>query len=102
LNRAGILFPSATPYICRIATSGKENNMNASEIDYIEARLPMGLTAMPSPEEMDRLIARAHTERNQHMAASFYAFIGGLKDFAGEVRKIAVACTAARLHAPTV
>ena len=76
--------------------------MNATEIASIEARLPIGLTAMPSPEEMDRLIARARTERNQHMAESFYAFIGGLKNAADEVRKIAVACTAARLHVPTV
>ena len=75
--------------------------MNAREIEYIEARLPVGLRAMPSPEELDRLIARVRTERNQHMAASFSAFIEGLKTFAAEVRRIAAACTAARLHLPT-
>ncbi len=76
--------------------------MNACEIEYIEARLPMGLRTMPSPEALDRLVAQVRTQRNQHMAASFSAFIGGLKDFAGEVRKIAVACTAARLHIGTI
>ena len=74
--------------------------MNAREIEYIEARLPMGLRTMPSPEELDRLVAQVRTQRNQHIAESFSAFLDALNAFAVEVRKIAVACTAARLHIP--
>lgn len=72
--------------------------MNASEIEYLEARLPEGLRAMPSPEQMDQLIARARTQRAQRMAADFLRAVDGVRWFVAEVRKIAVACTAARLR----
>jgi hypothetical protein len=36
------------------------------------------------------------------MAASFADFVKSLANFAGEARKIAEACTAARLHLPNV
>ena len=72
--------------------------MNASEIEYLEARLPVGLRAMPSPEQMDQLIARARTQRAQLMAADFARVVGGLGSFFREVREIAVSCTAARLR----
>ncbi len=76
--------------------------MNANEIEYIEARLPAGLHAMPSPEQMERFIASVRHERNQHIAASFARLVTGTKSFAEEVRRIAAACTAARLHLPNV
>ena len=72
--------------------------MNASEIEYLEARLPVGLATMPSPEQIQRLVAKVRHERNQEMAASFSRFLSGFGAFAGEVRRIAAACTAARLH----
>jgi hypothetical protein len=72
--------------------------MNASEIASIEARLPVGLRAMPSPEQMQNLMGRIRRERSQHMAASFASFGGKVRQAILEVRKIAVACTAARLH----
>ena len=72
--------------------------MNASEIEYLEARLPVGLATMPSPEQIQRLVAKVRHERNQEMAASFSRFLSGFGTFAGEVRRIAAACTAARLH----
>ena len=72
--------------------------MNASEIEYIEARLPVALRTMPSPEQMERLMATIKRERNRQMAASFAAFGNRLTQAIEEVRRIAVACTAARLH----
>jgi hypothetical protein len=75
--------------------------MNASEIGYIEARLPVGLQSMPSPEQMQRLTARIKRERSQHMAAKFAALGGTLRRAVQEVRRIAVACTEARLHHKT-
>ena len=72
--------------------------MNTSEIESIEARLPLALREMPSPEQMDMLLARGRRKRNEHMAESFTVFVAGVKGFFGEVRRIAAACTAARLH----
>lgn len=72
--------------------------MNASEIEYLEARLPVGLRAMPSPEQMDRLIAQARTQRAQLMAADFARVASAIVSFASAVREIAVSCTAARLR----
>jgi len=72
--------------------------MNASEIEFIEARLPVALRRMPSPEQMERLIARARRERSEHVAAAFSVLVEGVKGFVGVVRRIAAACTAARLH----
>ena len=72
--------------------------MNAREIEYIEARLRAGPNSMPSPEQMEMLIAHARHERNREMAAGFARMVAGLKGFAGQVRKIAAACTDARLH----
>ena len=72
--------------------------MNASEIEFIEAKLQAGLNTMPSPEKLDQLVARVRHERNREMAASFGRFFDGLTNFAGEVRRIAEACTDARLH----
>jgi len=72
--------------------------MNTSEIAYIEARLPVGLRAMPSPEQMQNLMGRIRQERSQHMAAGFASLGGKVRQAILEVRKIAVACTAARLH----
>ena len=76
--------------------------MNASEIEYLEARLPVGSSTMPSPEQLQSLVAKVRHERNQEMAASFSRFISGFLEFTGEVRRIAVACTAARLHRQNV
>lgn len=72
--------------------------MNASEIEFIEARLPVALQAMPSPEQMDQLLARAKRERSEHLAGAFAAFVEGVKGFSGAVRRIAAECTSARLH----
>jgi hypothetical protein len=72
--------------------------MNASEIEYLEARLPVGLSALPSPEQVNRLIAKARAQRAQEMAAAFARVLTGLASFAREVRKIAVSCSAARLR----
>jgi hypothetical protein len=72
--------------------------MNASEIEFIEARLPVALRRMPTPEQMELLLARARRERNEHMADSFALFVGGVKGLFGAVRRIAANCTAARLH----
>lgn len=72
--------------------------MNASEIEFIEARLPVSLQKMPSPEQMDRLLARAKRERSQQMAIAFANFVEGTKALFAAVRRIAAACTAARLH----
>ena len=52
--------------------------MNASEIEFIEARLPVALQAMPSPEQMDQLLARAKRERSEHLAGAFAAFVEGV------------------------
>ena len=75
--------------------------MNASEMEYAQARMPFGLKTMPTPEEMERLIAKMRRERNDYIAASFVAFVAKVRAFAGEARRIAVACTAARLHQKT-
>ncbi|MBS0336744.1 MAG: hypothetical protein JSS40_08050 [Proteobacteria bacterium] len=72
--------------------------MNASEIEFIEGRLPVSLQRIPSPEQMEQLIARAKRERNVHMAVTFVGFVAGMKAFFGTVRRIAAACTSARLH----
>jgi hypothetical protein len=72
--------------------------MNASEIEFIEARLPVALQRLPSPEQMEFLLARARRERNEHMADAFALFVDGVKGFVGAVRRIAASCTAARLH----
>jgi hypothetical protein len=75
--------------------------MNAHEIGHIEARLPISLQSMPSPAQMERYLARIKRERNRHIAASFAALGGKLREAAEVIRKIAVACTAARLHQKT-
>ena len=75
--------------------------MNATEIEYSEERLPIILQSMPSPAQMERYLARIKRERNRHMAATFASLGGKLQEAAREIRKIAVACTAARLHQKT-
>jgi hypothetical protein len=50
---------------------------------------------------MERYLARIKRERNRHIAASFAALGGKLREAAEVIRKIAVACTAARLHQKT-
>jgi len=72
--------------------------MNASEIEFIEARLQAGLGTLPTPEQLERLVAKARRERNLEMSASFSRFVRRVAGFAGVARKIAKACTAARLH----
>jgi hypothetical protein len=72
--------------------------MNAKEIEFIGAGLPPSLTAMPSPAQMERYLARVQRERNRHIAASFASLGERLKQGALAVRRIAIACTAARLH----
>ena len=72
--------------------------MNASEIEYLEARLPVGLRAMPSPEQMEGLTARARTQRARLMAADFARLAAAIVSFARAVRSIAASCTAARLR----
>ena len=76
--------------------------MNASEIESIEARLQAGLHTLPSPEQLERIVANVRQERNREMAASIVRFVERVIGFAGEVRKIAKACTDARLHLPSV
>ncbi len=72
--------------------------MNASEIEFIEARLPAGLQRIPSPEQMDRLMAIARRERNRHMAEAFNGFVAGARAFLRAIRRNAQACSDARLH----
>ena len=72
--------------------------MNASEIEYIEARLPVGLKRIPSPEQMDHLMAIANRERNRHMAEAFNGFVAGVSTLLRAVRSNAASCTDARLH----
>ncbi len=72
--------------------------MNASEIEFIEARLPVALQAMPSPEQMDQLLARARRERSEHLGEAFAAFVAGTKSLFAAVRSIAADCTSARLQ----
>lgn len=74
--------------------------MNASEIEFIEARLPaaLRLERMPSPEEMQVLVARAHRERSEHLAEAYAAFVAAVQSFVQVVRRIAASCTDARLH----
>ena len=76
--------------------------MNASEIEYLEARLPVGLRAMPSPEQVNSLIAKARSQRAQEMAAAFVRAVTGLASFGREVRRIAMACSAARLRLQSI
>ncbi len=76
--------------------------MDASEIENLEARRQAGLGAFPTIDEMERLMARIRHERNAHMAASFVGFVNTIKRLVSEVRRIAVACTAARLRLPSV
>jgi hypothetical protein len=76
--------------------------MTASEIEQIEARLPSSLETLPSPAQMERLIARLKHERNEQIALGFSRLVSlfgrGLVDSAWQIRRIAIACTAARLH----
>lgn len=74
--------------------------MDASEIEYIEARLAARHSLYPTPDELERYLAKAHRERNREIAARFAGFVDRLRNFAVEARRIAVACTAARLHKP--
>lgn len=72
--------------------------MNASEIRYIEARLPVAYDILPGPAAMEHYMAQIRRERNAHIAATFASGVRKLAGFVREVRTIAVACTAARLH----
>ncbi len=72
--------------------------MNANEIEYIQARLPVSFRAFPSPEQMDHLLAGAKRERSERLADAFFGFAEGVKSFVGVVRRIAAECTSARLH----
>lgn len=74
--------------------------MDISEIEYLEARLSARARLYPSPEQINCYIAKAHHERNLAMADVLVSTVMTLKSFAQEVRRIAVACTAARLHLP--
>ncbi len=76
--------------------------MNASEMEYLEARLQAGLRTLPSPEHLERLVARAHTERNRHLGAAFASLVGRAGEFVTTVRAIAKACTAARLYSRNI
>ena len=72
--------------------------MNAREIEFIEARLPVSLQKMPSPEQMDQLLARAKRQRSEHLGDAFAAFVEGTRGLFAAVRRIAADCTSARLH----
>ena len=74
--------------------------MNAREIETIEAKLAEPSRVYPSPEQMERYIAKAHLERNRELAKVFAGAVTTLRRLLGEIRRIAVACTAARLHLP--
>lgn len=74
--------------------------MDASEIEYLEARLADRHGLYPTPDELECYIAQAHRERNREIAVRFAGLVEGAKNFAGEARRIAIACTAARLHKP--
>ena len=75
--------------------------MNAKEIEFIEAHLPVGLQALPSPARMVGYLASVRRERNRHLAATFSGIGGQLKRVARAIRNIAIACAAARLHHKT-
>ena len=72
--------------------------MNASEITRIETRLPAGATSLPSPERMLGYQDKVRQVRNEQMSSLFFGLIRNLGDGVRVVRKIAKACTAARLH----
>ena len=74
--------------------------MDASEIEYIESRLDARHGRYPTPDELERYVAKAHRERNREIAGRFASLVDGLRTLAAEARRIAVACTAARLHKP--
>lgn len=74
--------------------------MDASEIEYLEARLSARHGLYPTPDELECYVAQAHRERNREIAVRFAGFVEAVKNLAGEARRIAVACTAARLHKP--
>ena len=76
--------------------------MDVSEIEYLEARLSARSRLYPSPEQMECYIAKAHQERSRALVDGFLSTVKTLKGFVQEVRRIAVACTAARLHLPNV
>lgn len=76
--------------------------MNASEIEYIETRMQAGLRTLPSPEQLELFVAKVHTERNRHLAVGLAHLMAGLGNLVVTVRKIAEACTAARLYARNV
>ncbi len=76
--------------------------MDASEIDNLVSRRQAGVGTFPTIDEMERLMARIRHERNAHMAASFVGFVNTIRRLGSEMRRIAVACTAARLRLPSV
>jgi hypothetical protein len=76
--------------------------MNASEIRYLEARLPATYHTLPSPEDMVRYKLQIRRERNRHIFGTFAKFVRKLTGFVRQVRINAEACTAARLHQASV
>jgi hypothetical protein len=72
--------------------------MNANEINYIEPNSPVTYLKLPSPTQMERYHARIRRERSQYLAQSLVAFARKLGQVATGIRRIAAACTAARLH----
>ncbi|MSP96823.1 MAG: hypothetical protein EXR29_06250 [Betaproteobacteria bacterium] len=69
-----------------------------SDIERIEANLPIGMKLVLSQLQRDSLVARAKRERGECIAASFKALYAGLVNFAAQVRVVAARCTAARLR----
>ena len=73
--------------------------MNHSEIEFIEARLPIGLKPMPTDVELIGIVAQARRQRSRDMARLMVRFFNALADAVVQVRGIAAECTAARRRA---
>jgi hypothetical protein len=72
--------------------------MDISEFSQIEAQLPGALRKLPSPDQMTSYHARVRQERNEYMGTLAYRMLVRISAAISEIRRIAVACTAARLH----
>ncbi len=72
--------------------------MDISEFSRIEAELQGTSRKLPSPDQMTSYHGRVRQQRNEHMRTLAYRVIDGIGAAIREIRRIAVACTAARLH----
>lgn len=72
--------------------------MNSREISEIESRLSHGLEQSLSGAQMDYLLRSARRERAEHVAEGYAALMQKLTAFGAALRRMAEACTAARLR----